>query len=60
MQTVSATWRTSSYSSTNGGQCVETGSGTGAVLVRDTTNRDGVTLSVPAGAWLKFIGSLKG
>lgn len=59
MQAMSAPWRKSSYSSTNGGACVETASTDSAVLVRDTTNRDGGTLSVPADAWLKFISSLK-
>jgi hypothetical protein len=51
-------WRKSSRS--NGeGQCVETASGTGTVAVRDTANRDGGTLSVPADAWARFTDSLK-
>jgi hypothetical protein len=29
-----------------------------AVLVRDTVNRDGVTLSVPAGAWSAFLATI--
>jgi hypothetical protein len=58
MQTVSATWRKSSYS-TNGGQnCVETASGGGAVLVRDTADRDGGTLAFSAPAWERFIRAL--
>jgi hypothetical protein len=48
-------WRKSSYSDGNGGSCVETASGEGTVLVRDTTDRDGFTLSVPTRAWLSFI-----
>jgi hypothetical protein len=48
-------WRKSTYSDASGGQCVETASGGGAVLVRDTTDRAGVTLSVPAGAWQDFL-----
>jgi Domain of unknown function (DUF397) len=52
-------WRKSSYSGGNGGQCVETASGVGVILVRDTTNRDGFTLSVPPGAWAKFTDSLR-
>jgi hypothetical protein len=47
-------WRKSSYSGGNGGACVETASGRGVVLVRDTTNRDGGTLTFNAGlrpAW---------
>ena len=52
-------WRKSSYSGANGGQCVETASGNGAVLVRDTTNRDGGTLAFSAGAWKAFAGRIK-
>jgi hypothetical protein len=59
MQTLSAPWRKSSHSGTNGGQCVETGCAPGAVLVRDTVNREGYTLSVPAGAWTTFITTVK-
>ncbi|HUN37619.1 MAG TPA: DUF397 domain-containing protein [Trebonia sp.] len=29
------------------------------VLVRDTTNRAGLTLSVPADAWTAFLGTLR-
>jgi hypothetical protein len=39
--------------------CVETASGSGAVLVRDTTNRSGVALSVPASAWTAFLSTLR-
>ena len=52
-------WRKSSYSGGNGGSCVETASDGGLVLVRDTTDREGFTLSVPAGAWAVFTGSLR-
>lgn len=52
-------WRKSSYSDANGGNCVESASGHGVVLVRDTTNRDGGTLSVPAAAWAKFTATLR-
>ena len=58
MQTLSALWRKSSYSGNGGQNCVEV-AGHGAILVRDTKNRDGVTLSVPAGAWAKFTASLR-
>jgi hypothetical protein len=51
-------WRKSSYSTANGGECVETASGGGVILVRDTTNRDGFTLPVPASAWERFVGQL--
>jgi hypothetical protein len=51
-------WRKSSYSGSNGGQCVEVATVDG-VMVRDTTDRDGATLSVPADAWRTFTASLK-
>jgi hypothetical protein len=52
-------WRKSSYSDGNGGACVETASGSGTVLIRDTTDRDGVTLSIPAAAWQRFTATLR-
>jgi Domain of unknown function (DUF397) len=52
-------WRKSSYSGANGGSCVETASGAGVILVRDTTDRDGFTLSVPAETWAKFTATIK-
>jgi hypothetical protein len=53
------TWRTSSYSGSNGGSCVETASGEGVILVRDTTDRDGGTLGFTAMAWATFLGTLR-
>ena len=50
-------WRKSSYSGANGGQCVEVASDD-VVLVRDTQDRQGVTLNVTAAAWQRFIASL--
>ncbi len=58
MQPLSAPWRKSSYSGNGGQNCVEV-AGEGAILIRDTQNRDGVTLTVPAGAWAKFTASLR-
>jgi len=59
MDTVdSASWRTSTYSGTNG-NCVEVGGTVGTVLVRDTQDRDGVALSIPSDAWASFTSSLK-
>ena len=52
-------WRKSSYSNANGGSCVETATGDGVILVRDTTDREGFTLSVPVGAWARFTASLR-
>jgi hypothetical protein len=52
------TWRKSTYSGDTGGNCVEVAA-VGAVLVRDTTNRDCFTLSVSASAWSRFLGRLR-
>jgi hypothetical protein len=41
------------------GDCVETASGAGVVLVRDTTNRDGGTLALSADAWIVFTSKIK-
>ena len=55
-----ATWRRTSYSGNNGGECVEAGvAERGRVQVRDTANRDGAVLDVPADAWERFTGSFK-
>jgi Domain of unknown function (DUF397) len=51
-------WRKSSYSGANGGSCVEVASA-GQVLVRDTTERDGVTLQFTAEAWRRFTRDLR-
>jgi hypothetical protein len=52
-------WRKSSFSGANGGSCVETASGGGVVCVRDTTDREAGTLSVPARAWETFLATLR-
>jgi Domain of unknown function (DUF397) len=52
-------WRKSSYSDANGGNCVELANGSGMIMVRDTTNRDGETLTFTAAAWAAFAMSLK-
>jgi hypothetical protein len=54
-----AQWRTASYSGTSGGNCAEVGQSAGRVLVRDTKNRDGAVLSVPAQAWRGFVAQTK-
>lgn len=52
-------WRKTTYSSNGGENCVETASDAGVILVRDTTNRDGRTLTFTALAWETFARSLK-
>lgn len=51
-------WRKPHRSGTNG-NCVETASNSGVVLVRDTVNRAGFTLEVPAAAWQEFLAALR-
>ena len=51
-------WRKSSYSGANGGDCVEVASAEG-VAVRDTTDRDGITLEFSAEAWQQFTRRLR-
>jgi len=52
------TWRTSSYSGGNGGQCVEVAT-SGHVLVRDTKDRAGATLAFGPDAWREFAARVK-
>ncbi|MGH3280613.1 MAG: DUF397 domain-containing protein [Trebonia sp.] len=52
-------WRKSSYSGADGGECVEVASTTGTVMVRDTQDRNGHALSVPATAWRAFVVTVK-
>jgi hypothetical protein len=59
MEQLDPQWRKASYSGNGGANCVETGNLPGAVLVRDTTDRGGVTLAVPAAAWRTFVTGLK-
>ena len=51
-------WRKSSYSGANGGQCVEVASAE-IVAVRDTTDREGVTLEFTAATWQQFMRRLR-
>jgi hypothetical protein len=53
-----STWRKSTDSDANGGQCVEVAAD-GVILVRDTTDRDGGTVASSTLAWERFTGSLK-
>jgi len=52
-------WRKSTYSDATGGQCVEVADTASAVLVRDSTDRDGGTLTFTARAWQAFAVSMK-
>jgi hypothetical protein len=52
-------WRKASYSGTSGNGCVETATSVGRVLVRDTINRDGGTLTLSADGWRAFVANIK-
>lgn len=53
------TWRKSTYSGGNGGNCVEVGQAAGRVLVRDTRDRAGAVLAVGADAWRRFAATVR-
>lgn len=55
-----ATWRKSSYSNSDGGQCVEVSDGfPGVVPVRDSKVPTGPALVFPAHAWQAFVRTLR-
>ncbi|CAL9398074.1 hypothetical protein SUDANB6_01398 [Streptomyces sp. enrichment culture] len=49
-------WFKSSYSGTEGGQCVEVAAGSAAVHVRDSKAVAGPILTVSREAWAGFVG----
>jgi hypothetical protein len=51
-------WRKSSYSGGAANDCVEIASDNGTVIVRDTKDRGGTTLTFGAGAWATFVSQL--
>ncbi|MFI2027357.1 DUF397 domain-containing protein [Streptomyces buecherae] len=57
------TWIKSSYSSPNGGECIEwapsTAPTTGTVPVRDSKDPHGPTLTFDTAAWTAFVTSVK-
>jgi hypothetical protein len=55
-----ASWRKSSYSNGDGGNCVEVADGyTGIVPVRDSKDPHGPALLITAAAWTDFVNALK-
>lgn len=53
-------WRKSSYSSENGGACVEVADGFSRMVpVRDSKDPEGATLIFTAEAWTTFISDVK-
>ena len=59
MEGISADWRKSTYSGGNGASCVEVGTAACGVAVRDTTDRAGAVLAVPAGAWRVLLAEVR-
>ena len=59
MERNSANWRKSTYSGGNGGQCVEVGNAVSEIVVRDTKDRAGTVLAVPAGAWRVLLAEIR-
>lgn len=53
-------WRKSTYSGPNGGNCVEVGGAGHRVLVRDTRDRDGAVLAFGPAGWRRFAVTVKG
>jgi Domain of unknown function (DUF397) len=51
-------WRKSSYSGSNGGNCVEVAA-QDSVMVRDTTDREGSMLAFSPQAWTRFLEALR-
>ena len=52
-------WRKSSYTTSNGGNCVEVGGQESRVLVRDTKDRSGPMLRFAPDAWCRFAERVK-
>jgi hypothetical protein len=52
-------WRTSSYSGSNGGNCIEVQTAPGTIKVRDSKDADGPKLAFGHQAWAAFAARLK-
>jgi hypothetical protein len=60
MESMSATWRKSSYSGSGGGECIEVGTIASTVLVRDTKDHGhGPVLAFAPRAWEAFAAKVK-
>jgi hypothetical protein len=54
-----ATWRKSTYSGSQGGECVEVAEGFPVVPVRDSKDPQGPALLFSADAWSAFVADVK-
>jgi hypothetical protein len=52
-------WRKSSYSGSNGGNCIEVAATTRAVAVRDSKDPEGTRFTFTAATWTAFTDQLK-
>lgn len=59
MDTSRVEWRKSSYSTGNGGACVEVGAAAGLIAVRDSKDPDGPALAFSGRDWAVFVRQLK-
>lgn len=59
MDDIARTWRKSTYSGNNGGQCVEVGQAGRQIAVRDSKASDGPALSFTAEWWQAFTRRMK-
>jgi Domain of unknown function (DUF397) len=59
MEDTDLRWRTASYSSNGGGECVEVADHRNRVLVRDTQARSGPVIWFSSEAWHRFTIQLK-
>ena len=53
------TWRKSSYSGSNGGNCIEISAGPGTVAVRDSNDPHGSVLTFTGQGWQQFADQVK-
>jgi Domain of unknown function (DUF397) len=53
------TWRKSTFSGGNGGNCVEVAGSGAAIVVRDTKDRAGAALTFGADAWRRFAATIR-
>lgn len=61
MELIGARWRTSTRSSTNGGNCVEVADNLpDVVAVRDSKDRDGAVLAFTPDSWRRFLELARG
>ena len=57
--TSAVTWRKSSYSGNNGGQCVEVGNAAHLIAVRDSKDPEGPRLALGRETWEAFAAKVK-